>query len=70
MVNLEYRLISFPLAVEITGQVANGRNTETGTFYWQPGPGFIGRYRLVFLRRDRNGDMFKIPVEITIVPKF
>jgi hypothetical protein len=41
-----------------------------GAFYWQLGPGFIGRYRLVFLRRDRNSYLFKIPVEITIVPRF
>jgi hypothetical protein len=45
-------------------------DTETGTFYWQPGPGFIGKYRLIFLRRDRNGAVFKIPVEITVVSKF
>jgi hypothetical protein len=30
----------------------------------------IGRYRLVFLKKDRNGGRFEIPVEITIVPKF
>ena len=26
-----------------------------GTFYWQPGPGFIGRFELLFVRTDCDG---------------
>jgi hypothetical protein len=29
---------------------------ERGVFYWQPGPGFIGRYRFVFIRGRQGGE--------------
>jgi hypothetical protein len=28
--------------------VGSTLDVKTGTFYWQPGPGFIGEYKLVF----------------------
>jgi len=28
---------------------------EKGIFYWQPGPGFIGEYQLIFLAGDQSG---------------
>lgn len=36
------------------------------TFYWSPGPGFLGRYRLVFVVKDRAGGSYKNIVEIHI----
>lgn len=40
-----------------------------GAFLWQPGPGFIGEYKLVFLLTTRSGIRKKITVTIDIVPK-
>jgi hypothetical protein len=37
--------------------------TVTGTFTWAPGPGYVGTYRLVFLRGGEQ-----VPVEVTIAP--
>lgn len=41
----------------------------SGTFYWSPGPGFIGRYSLVFMRRDPSGRLFGKKLDILITPK-
>lgn len=41
-----------------------------GIFYWQPGPGFIGEYNLVFIKEDEFGMLRKIQVKVKIVPKF
>jgi hypothetical protein len=43
---------------------------KTGVFYWQPGPGYIGKYELLFIAADAFGKMNKGPVTITITPKF
>jgi hypothetical protein len=37
-----------------------------GTFYWQPGPGFIGTFELLFLRTACDGSKSRVPVAITI----
>lgn len=31
------------------GEIGSTFKIETGTFSWQPGHGFVGRYRLVFV---------------------
>jgi hypothetical protein len=41
-----------------------------GIFRWQPGAGFLGRYRLVFVGKDRTGTIFRKDVVINIGPKF
>ncbi len=41
-------------------------DTQRGVFYWNPGPGFIGLYRLVFIESHKN--MFR-KINITILPK-
>jgi hypothetical protein len=41
-----------------------------GIFYWQPGPGFIGQYRLVFVNKAETGPVNREEVVITIAPKF
>ncbi len=37
-----------------------------GIFYWQPGPGFVGDYQLVFIERDPQGNMKRKDVWITV----
>ncbi|MDQ1355020.1 MAG: hypothetical protein QG657_5329, partial [Acidobacteriota bacterium] len=40
-----------------------------GVFYWQPGPGFIGQYRLVFMEKAQTGLLNQKEVVVTIIPK-
>jgi hypothetical protein len=42
-----------------------GSTLKGGVFYWQPGPGFLGDYTMMFERPDGT----RIPVRVTIVPK-
>jgi len=37
-------------------------------FYWQPGPGFIGKYYFVFIVKEETGLVRQIPVVVTIKP--
>jgi phosphatidylserine/phosphatidylglycerophosphate/cardiolipin synthase-like enzyme len=41
-----------------------------GVFTWQPGAGFVGGYDFVFVRTDLSGNRSRIPVRVTIGPKF
>jgi hypothetical protein len=41
----------------------------TGTFYWQPGPGFIGTFELLFVRTACDGSKERLPVTVTIQPR-
>jgi hypothetical protein len=45
-------------------------DTGKGIFYWQPGPGFMGEYRLVFIKRRGPGKIDKIDFTIRIVPSY
>jgi hypothetical protein len=45
-------------------------DSSRGIFYWQPGPGYIGMYQLVFIEKDPNGKTSKKQIRITITPKF
>ena len=49
--------------------VGSSLDEATGQFAWQPGPGFVGSYRLVFERRDCAGNVLSAAVTIAIVPK-
>lgn len=40
-----------------------GSSLVEGVFTWMPGPGYVGRYNLVFLR---GGEQAQIPVSVTI----
>ncbi|HNX98036.1 MAG TPA: hypothetical protein PKK12_10180, partial [Candidatus Aminicenantes bacterium] len=40
-----------------------------GTFYWQPGPGFLGLYRLTLCRRRGADWQREIDLEVTVVPE-
>ena len=43
---------------------------EKGIFSWQPGPGFIGEYNLVFIKIDDFGMQKRIQVKVRIRSKF
>jgi hypothetical protein len=45
-------------------------DAEQGIFYWSPGPGFVGNYRLVFIEEDTYGHQASRNVLIKIRPKF
>jgi hypothetical protein len=45
-------------------------DSRKGKFYWQPGPGFIGKYRFVFIVKEPNEGMFRKNIIVTIIPKF
>ncbi|MCP4220767.1 MAG: hypothetical protein GY765_39430 [bacterium] len=49
--------------------VGSSFQPDTGTFYWQPGPGFIGTYHLLFLQADNKGNRIKKQVAVTIGPR-
>jgi len=44
-------------------------DAEEGVFYWQPGPGFLGKYELVFFQTNEFGMKKKISVQVRIIPK-
>jgi hypothetical protein len=41
-----------------------------GVFCWQPGPGFLGHYQFVFIKKEQNGEFKKKYINIVITPKF
>ncbi len=41
-----------------------------GRFYWQTTPAFVGTFRLVFVRTACDGSRERIPVNVTIVPRW
>jgi hypothetical protein len=42
---------------------------ERGIFYWQPGPGFVGEYHLVFLEKDNEGQLTRKNIIVNIKTK-
>jgi hypothetical protein len=45
-------------------------DTTYGIFYWQLGPGFVGKYQLVFVYEAGNDSIIKKNVMIDILPKY
>jgi hypothetical protein len=43
---------------------------EQGVFYWQPGPGFLGDYSFVFIKKNQHGEYKKRNIKIIITPGF
>jgi hypothetical protein len=41
---------------------------SSGIFYWQPGPGFVGQYRLEFITKDGKGHWAKKNIRVVITP--
>ncbi len=64
--------VEIPLGAIRGYQVVNGERValpigsslKRGVFYWQPGPGFLGEYDLVFERQD--GSEVSLPVKIRV----
>jgi hypothetical protein len=50
--------------------VGSTLDTNKGIFYWQPGPGFIGEYRFVFIEKEQNKDISQKNIVVKIVPRF
>ncbi|MDQ1351702.1 MAG: hypothetical protein QG657_2007, partial [Acidobacteriota bacterium] len=42
---------------------------ENGIFYWQPGPGFVGEYCLLFIGKDNDGQFTRKIITVNIKPK-
>jgi len=49
--------------------VGSTLDREKGTFKWNPGAGFLGRYKLVFVETGPNREMNKKDVIVEILPK-
>jgi len=45
-------------------------NAQKGIFSWQPGPGFVGTYRFVFIEEKQHNEWTKTFVTVNILPKF
>jgi hypothetical protein len=43
-------------------------DTERGIFYWQPGVGFLGEHRLVFIEKGETNQLKKRTLLIKITP--
>ncbi|MFC2141038.1 hypothetical protein ACFLQP_01940 [Acidobacteriota bacterium] len=50
--------------------VGSTLDTCRGIYYWQPGPGFIGEYRFVFIEKEQNTDISRKHIVVRIVPGF
>ncbi|MCP4158194.1 MAG: hypothetical protein GY757_61410, partial [bacterium] len=66
-----YRFAAYQLVGNQIRKLPTGStfDMERGVFYWHPGPGFIGKYRFVFITGMAKGDSIKREVTVTIVPK-
>ncbi|MCP5053706.1 MAG: hypothetical protein GY940_41455 [bacterium] len=49
--------------------VGSTLNAETGTFYWQPGPVFRGRFSLSFAVKTKENRVYKKTIIVTIQPE-
>jgi hypothetical protein len=69
---LERLEINFSNPVESISPLPIGSflDMERGVFYWQPGVGFLGEHRLVFIERGKASEMKKRFIRIKIIPKF
>jgi hypothetical protein len=50
--------------------VGSSLDRQTGTFYWYPGPGFLGMYHLVFLSHDEKNEPVHQEVQVEIAMKY
>jgi hypothetical protein len=47
-----------------------GSRLRNDTFFWMPGPGFLGDYRLLFVVKGQDGALNKREVVVRIEPRF
>jgi hypothetical protein len=68
---LERLEIDFSHPVENISRLPIGSflDRERGVFYWQPGAGYLGAYRFVFIERGNAGGIKKTLL-VKIIPKF
>jgi hypothetical protein len=66
---LEIKLAPGTYSTE-TLPVGSQLDTRTGTFYWQPGPGFLGDYLLEFVQQREDGVQVLRKLLIIIKPKY
>jgi hypothetical protein len=45
-------------------------DSSNDIFYWHPGPGYLGTYRLIFIERGPGDKTSKKQIRITITSKF
>jgi hypothetical protein len=50
--------------------VGSTLDSARGVFYWQPGPGFIGKYRFVFIEKGQDMDICRKNIIVRVLPKF
>jgi hypothetical protein len=53
-----------------TTPIGSTFNPKTGIFSWQPGPGFVGNYRLDFLAQGAGSKLVRKQFLIKIIPRF
>ncbi|MCP4218531.1 MAG: hypothetical protein GY765_28105 [bacterium] len=46
--------------------VGSTLDSDKGIFYWQPGPGFIGEYQFIFMKKADEGQMKLQPVTVSV----
>jgi hypothetical protein len=49
--------------------IGSSPDNRRGIFYWQPGVGFLGHYRFVFVEKTADGQFTKKFVNMMITPK-
>jgi len=50
--------------------IGSTMDTEKGIYYWSPGPGFVGAYRLIFVNTDIFGKETRKDITLIVNPKF
>ena len=46
-----------------------GSSLKRGVFYWQPGPGFLGQYQLVFEHKDGTESRLRVKIRAKTYPR-
>jgi hypothetical protein len=67
----ELGLIEIPLDAISGYELVNGErrplpigsSLKDGVFYWQPGPGFLGEFNLVFERTDGSASEVRVKIK-------
>jgi Tol biopolymer transport system component len=62
-----YMVIGRRLGALPVGSTLDGKK---GIFYWQPGPGFVGKYRLVFIKKDQHKNVTRKNILVEIIPQY
>jgi hypothetical protein len=58
-----YRGAAIVNGVETALPVGSTLDAERGMFYWEPAPGFLGSYELIFVSGDRAPVRVRVVVE-------